>query len=116
MRLYRAGLVIPVRRRGRWGVRTFTVLKSAEAQRLIFDMRRVNACFRKPDKCVLGSGAALAALDLSEGAIGGDACAAAAGDLPNFFYTLSLGRRFAELVWLEGVEVGAFVSASRRVS
>jgi len=92
VRLYKAGLVVPVKKRGPYGVRVFTVLKSGDIQRLIFDMRRVNACFRKPDGCTLGSGAALASLDLSDAAIGSDACAASAGDLPNF-YTLYRSAR-----------------------
>ena len=109
VRLFRAGLVTPVKKKGPYGVRMFTVAKSESSQRLIFDMRRVNALFRKPADCRLGSGAALASLNLSAEEIGHNECAAAAGDLPNFFYTLSLGQEFAELVWLDGLPLGSFL-------
>ena len=111
VRLYKAGLVKPVKKRGPIGVTLFTVVKSDGVQRLIFDMRRANGFFRRPKGCVLGSGAALAALDLSEGAIGLDDVRAAAGDLPNFFYTLTLGESFGSWVWLEGLDVRAFAAA-----
>jgi len=97
----------------------FTVLKTAggegkeEAQRVVSDMRRINTLFRKPTGCVLGSGSALASMDLSDATLQGDQCAGAAGDLPSFFYTLSLGSEFGEWVWLEGLELSDFLAQLR---
>ena len=103
VKMFRVGLVRPTVRRNPFGVEMFTCLKKeadpsigqAEVQRLLFDMRRPNVMFPSPGGVVMGSGSALAALDLSDAAICGDQCWGSAGDLPNFFYTLELAEDFA---------------------
>lgn len=100
-RMVRAGLVVPTRRaEGVEGIRLMTVSKGKGRQRLVWDMRQANARFRPPPRVRLGSIGALASLELGEPGF----CAAAATDVPNFFYSLRMPSGFESYVVLEGVD------------
>ena len=81
------GMAIPCAREpGAPGLKMFTVVKKKDQQRIVFDMRQVNARWRKPPAFRMGSLAAVADLELGdEGYL-----TAAAGDVPNMFYMLRL--------------------------
>ena len=93
--MYKGGMALPCRRRGNIGVDLFTIIKklddngNIDSMRLLFDMRRLNRQFKRPPKMCMGSGQALGEVDLSS--VGPEEeVYLAQGDLPNFFYTLSL--------------------------
>jgi hypothetical protein len=101
-RMVIAGLVVPTKRaKGVRGVRLMTVAKSRGRQRLVWDMRQANARFRPPPAVKLGSIGALASLELGEQGF----FAAAATDIPNFFYALRMPAGFESYVVLEGVDL-----------
>ena len=68
-KLWKRGLLVPVKKRGNAGAEFFAVAKDSDSvqgeQRLIVDMRRVAAQFKEPPNCRLGSPKALSRLDLS---------------------------------------------------
>jgi hypothetical protein len=102
VRLLLAGMVVPTKRaRGARGVKLLTVSKSSGAQRLVWDMRATNGTFSPPPYTALGSVSALAALEPGEPGF----FAAAATDVPNFFYALEMPLGFEEFVVLEGVDL-----------
>ena len=101
-RMVRSGLLKPTKRaRGVKGVKLMTVAKTGGRQRLVWDMRQSNAAFLPPPRAKLGSVGALAALELGEPGF----MAAAATDVPNFFYALRMPEGFESYVVLEGVDV-----------
>ena len=101
VRMFRAGMLRPVRRApGVKGIRLFTVAKSGESQRLVWDMREANAGFRTPPHFPQGSVSALVDLEVGDP---GYVCAAAT-DVPDFFYALRMPSGFAEFIVLEGVD------------
>ena len=90
LRLFRAGMVRGIKkRRGPVGITMFTVVKRADVQRLILDMRRVNRLFRKPPSCHFASLEAFVGLDLS-GVDSDVPVVGFAGDVPDYFYRLAL--------------------------
>jgi len=110
------GLVKPVRRKGKKGLRMFTVLKREEevdgetrqVQRLVFDMRKANRTFPRPPRCELSSVEQLASTRLPRGG-----CVYAyAGDLPDFFYTLRIPPELSERLWLGDLDWDTFVRAA----
>lgn len=107
MRLWRRGLVTPVRRKGKVGVTAFAVAKDGGKQRLVFDMRRCNAQFKNPPGMVMGSPRALSYLDLSDAVLGEDEVGASFGDVECFFYSLR-GGGLCEWLWLQGVDFDLF--------
>ena len=112
IKMWRRGLVTPTVAEAPFGVELFTVFKrvedGGEVQRLIFDCRRVNCCFKTPPNFEMGSLKALGLLDLSDECLGGDGVCAFSGDLPDFFYTLHLGDDFAKWMWLANLDFEAF--------
>jgi len=78
-----------------------TVAKSKGRQRLVWDMRQANAGFLPAPYARLGSVGALASLELGESGF----FAAAATDVPNFFYSLRMPKGFEQYVVLDGVDV-----------
>ena len=102
VRMYEAGMLVPVRRApDTEGVKLFTVVKNGNEQRLVWDMRAANRRFRVPDKFTQGSVGALAELEVGDP---GYLCAAAT-DVPNFFYALKMPEGFAEYIYLEGLDL-----------
>lgn len=116
-RMFKAGMLRPVRRRGDAGIDMFTVVKREGHQRLVFDMRRANLAFKVPPRCTMGSVQALASLELGPSettdAEGRPRVPCAfAGDVPDFFYGLLL-TDLAEYLWLAGLDIGDFVAYAR---
>jgi len=110
LRLLGSGMAAPGRRASEFGLKMFAVHKSSGRQRLVFDCRRANLYFEAPPPCEMGSLEGLGSLDLSSGAVGQARACAYAGDVPDFFYALSVQERadgcpagVSEYFWLEGL-------------
>ena len=104
VRMWRSGMLKVCRKRCSVGVRMFTVHKKEDAQRLVFDLRRVNQCFVRPWPCSLGSLTALSGLDLSEENIGAHELRGLVGDVPDMFYRIGLPAGMAGFFWIEGLD------------
>ena len=111
-RMIKAGMVRRVHRR-QGSVGLFTVVKKAEmgpdgrlilTLRLVFDQRRDNARWKRPPWIGLAGPSAIAALDLSD-VSDSVQIDIAAGDLPNYYYTLKLPPEFAEFFCLPDIDV-----------
>ena len=116
LRLFGSGLLRPVKKKGNWGVRVFTVRKSpsdkpdhrgvvkTRDQRLVFDCRRANREFVKPPACALGSLESMGKIRLPAG---GYVCAGT-GDVKDCFYALALPLKYSERLWLQDVDFSIF--------
>ena len=112
-RLWKAGLVRPVKRKTTVGAEFFAVSKERRTtttaqgevrQRLIADMRRPAHQFVDPPKAHLGSPRALGFLDLSDSVLGDDEIWLFTGDVPCFFYNLLMPDSWAAWNVMEGLD------------